>query len=331
MAAMSYRRKLRNKGKIECKLAVLMPMVRRLIRYFLNWLRQILTQLKKEKTRRHISSPVKQLPPKLQQPHPAHPQRQLLPPLHTAPKQPISVSDDHQALFKQKSPQLIPNPAARRAKNSSKFEVQLSDYHYSPSSAIQNLNNQLTNPAADNFMEKETLQSSSPMDQSVVADNRFIREMSAQLTTSETKRRHQPRSDDRQNLPNALPEVTETHKGDTNAVQVSPVQPLSFQSVEQPTVQRSSRPVNHSHHANQTDVHPDPGVIIKKGVVKLLFKLKKNNHHGYIAPDDGSKDIIFHQKYIGRDVFNHLERGAAVEVTAHITEGKAYADHVRIL
>ena len=74
-----------------------------------------------------------------------------------------------------------------------------------------------------------------------------------------------------------------------------------------------------------------PTSITKQGFIKLLFKIKKNNFHGYITPKDGSKDIIFHQKYINDDVFGQLERGMEVEVTAHITEGKAYADHVRIL
>ncbi|MEM6255343.1 MAG: cold shock domain-containing protein [Cyanobacteria bacterium P01_D01_bin.156] len=75
----------------------------------------------------------------------------------------------------------------------------------------------------------------------------------------------------------------------------------------------------------------DTRTITKKGVVKLLFKLKKNNHHGYITPNDGSKDIIFHQKYVGTDVFSQLERGMEVEVEAKIVEGKAYAERICIL
>ena len=67
---------------------------------------------------------------------------------------------------------------------------------------------------------------------------------------------------------------------------------------------------------------------IKQGTVKLLFTMKKGNFHGYIAPDDGSKDILFHQKYINADIFSQLERGAQVSATVKYIEGKAYATHV---
>jgi cold shock CspA family protein len=69
----------------------------------------------------------------------------------------------------------------------------------------------------------------------------------------------------------------------------------------------------------------------KRGVVKLLFKLKKRNHHGYISPDDGSQDIIFHQKYVGLEVIDRLERGMRVEVITRRTAGKAYAERLRLL
>ena len=67
---------------------------------------------------------------------------------------------------------------------------------------------------------------------------------------------------------------------------------------------------------------------MKNGVVKLLFKLKQGNFHGYIAPEDGSKDILFHQKYINADIFEHLERGTPVVATMKYMEGKAYATRV---
>ena len=69
---------------------------------------------------------------------------------------------------------------------------------------------------------------------------------------------------------------------------------------------------------------------VKKGTVKLLFTLKKGNFHGYIAPDDGSKDILFHQKYINADIFSDLERGAQVSATVKYIEGKAYATYVEL-
>ncbi len=67
---------------------------------------------------------------------------------------------------------------------------------------------------------------------------------------------------------------------------------------------------------------------VKNGVVKLLFTLKEGNFHGYIAPDDGTKDILFHQKYINADVFPRLERGVKVTAAIKYIEGKAYATRV---
>lgn len=70
---------------------------------------------------------------------------------------------------------------------------------------------------------------------------------------------------------------------------------------------------------------------VKHGVVKLLFTLKPGNFHGYIAPDDGTQDILFHQKYINADAFDQLSRGAKVVVTVKYLEGKAYAKQVDLL
>lgn len=70
---------------------------------------------------------------------------------------------------------------------------------------------------------------------------------------------------------------------------------------------------------------------VKQGVVKLLFTLKQGNFHGYIAPDDGTKDILFHQKYINADIFDRLERGSRVVAGVKYIEGKAYATRVDLL
>ena len=70
---------------------------------------------------------------------------------------------------------------------------------------------------------------------------------------------------------------------------------------------------------------------VKNGVVKLLFTLKEGNFHGYVTPDDGTKDILFHQKYINADIFSQLERGAKVAASVKYVEGKAYATHVELL
>lgn len=68
----------------------------------------------------------------------------------------------------------------------------------------------------------------------------------------------------------------------------------------------------------------------KPGVVKLLFTIKPGNYHGYIAPVDGSKDILFHQKYINADIFEKIERGTVVVATVKLMAGKAYATHVEL-
>ncbi|PZO20512.1 MAG: hypothetical protein DCF25_06470 [Leptolyngbya foveolarum] len=68
----------------------------------------------------------------------------------------------------------------------------------------------------------------------------------------------------------------------------------------------------------------------KNGVVKLLFTMKEGNFHGYIEPKDGTPDILFHQKYINRDIFDSLERGVEVVVSVEHKEGKAYATQVEL-
>ena len=70
---------------------------------------------------------------------------------------------------------------------------------------------------------------------------------------------------------------------------------------------------------------------VKNGVVKLLFTLKEGNFHGYVAPNDGTKDILFHEKYINADIFSHLERGIEVAVSVKYIEGKPYATRVELL
>ncbi|MGB3296804.1 MAG: cold shock domain-containing protein [Phormidesmis sp.] len=71
--------------------------------------------------------------------------------------------------------------------------------------------------------------------------------------------------------------------------------------------------------------------LTKNGVVKLLFTIKEGNFHGYIEPDDGTKDILFHQKYINADIFSRLERGVKVVASVKYIEGKVYATHVETL
>ncbi|MGB3788023.1 MAG: cold shock domain-containing protein [Phormidesmis sp.] len=76
---------------------------------------------------------------------------------------------------------------------------------------------------------------------------------------------------------------------------------------------------------------PTVKIETKPGIIKLLFTIKPGNYHGYIAPDDGSKDILFHQKYINADIFDKIERGTSVTATVKLIEGKAYATHIDLL
>lgn len=76
---------------------------------------------------------------------------------------------------------------------------------------------------------------------------------------------------------------------------------------------------------------PEPAETeTKSGIVKLLFTIKPGNYHGYIAPSDGSKDILFHQKYINADIFERIERGTRVVATMKLMKGKAYATHIEL-
>ena len=268
-------------------------MVRRLIGRFLHWLSQLLPRLSKTKRRPWLpKSP--QLPPA--SPAAVDPPQ---PPQWPALPGPLS----------------LPNPASNRVNNPSNFQVLLGSRQYLPSAAIQDLSQQLAQPDTK--------------------------------TTSARKQRPTP---DNTSQATAVPKPTnEPIKENTQSSlaieqSINPAPPaavLHGNGFADPHQQISESPSKISPPAAQSPLPPalarspiaqtSPGSITKQGVVKLLFKLKQNHHHGYIAPNDGSKDIIFHQKYIGDRIFDRLEQGMAVEVTAHITEGKAHADSVRIL
>lgn len=96
--------------------------------------------------------------------------------------------------------------------------------------------------------------------------------------------------------------------------------------IEETVVPDASPPVDES----SIDSRPALAQSAKSGVVKLLFTAKPGNFHGYIAPDDGSKDILFHQKYIDADIFENVERGTKVVVSEKNIEGKAYATRVTL-
>ncbi|ESA32089.1 dna-binding protein with cold shock-like domain protein [Leptolyngbya sp. Heron Island J] len=280
---------------------------------------------------RHPVSPEQrpQLPPYREQPlnqRTASPQT-----LSTSqPPPPSSVEQSSHPSSPPEQPTSRPNAAANRAPNPSRFKVLLSDYNYSPSSAVQNLSHQLSrpisqsapipptpNPGLDtgntNTHQDQTKPTSPPLAHPTEHKKEPISQTEeTPLNLSSIDSKLQPRR-----------KTTSTETQQPHSTLLADVSQLSTEQIPQPA------------HHTPLPIPKTPaietGVVIKQGVVKLLFKLKKNNHHGYIAPNDGSKDIIFHKKYIGDDVFSQLERGMAVEVTAHITEGKAYADQIRIL
>ena len=127
--------------------------------------------------------------------------------------------------------------------------------------------------------------------------------------TSEDKADSQPEEIDR------MPSPTERNP-EQNAKQIDPAS-------RDVTQTHSSAPIASS--PSQPTDYP-----VKNGVVKLLFTMKEGNFHGYIEPEDGTSDILFHQKYINEDIFDSLERGVEVVASVKYVEGKAYAMQVEL-
>lgn len=120
-----------------------------------------------------------------------------------------------------------------------------------------------------------------------------------------------------------------THGPQSDHTEASIAEPLIKTAESEPEIVEG---VNPWLTAKPPSVSPSTEPLFKKqGIVKLLFTLKPGNFHGYIAPQDGSKDILFHQKYINAEIFDELERGSQVVATVKIMEGKAYATHVDLL
>lgn len=302
-------------------------MIRQLIQHFLNWLRKALTQLQGKKKSRHHFSSTRQLPPKPHQRVATRSQSPILPHQQPAPDSLLEVSPHVRPPTK-----LIPNPAANRAANPSKFKILLSNYQYSPNSAIQNLSHQLVNPNHPKSSFNENLKSKlaleKPLTLAQTSDHKSCKQFQLSNQTTEQQTPIPPE----QGFQHSIADTTHIYTGTTpSAMQKNQTLPL-LNITHQATTKQRPKSVTHSlQPPSSSTTHTVSQIVTKKGVVKLLFKFKKNNHHGYIAPEDGSKDIIFHEKYIGNDVFCQLERGIPVEVKAHLTEGKAYADQVRIL
>lgn len=306
-------------------------MVRRFMRRFFRWVKRLSSQLRSSQQRRYNEPPIKRLPTSAQanvpqvppQPSPAVHQPTLK---HLADLAPPPASQPP-------NPPL--NPAANRAPSSSNFEVLLSDYSYTPSPAVQELSQQLSHPdrepspTIEPWKPEQTAASADGVVSKTTLEAQPQEETIEQTTTEQTQREEKIAA--QKVLPiNTAPIQEKTHSQANK--QTPPAQPPTDPARDQtpdsdpPSVARTPQPISPPRISSI-----QPKSITKQGFIKLLFKIKKNNFHGYITPKDGSKDIIFHQKYINDDVFCQLERGMEVEVTAHITEGKAYADHVRIL
>ncbi len=310
-------------------------MVRRLIQRFLHWLRHTLAQVRGKKSRHHhqpLTQKLPQLPPSF---HEQLFDDRMLAQQPSSPSQyPKQPSRDRVSLqpFPQEHQSPPPNPAANRAPNPSNFKVLLSGYEYSPSSAIQNLSQQLSHPAPQSDSNAPASKTSKP---SPNTEQNKIRQGEIHFiktNTIEKKTEHIFHGGEKSALNFSPTDSKAWSKHEIASLEIKQsVSPILGDSASRLSTEQIPKPTEHTPRPIPTTSAADPRVITKQGVVKLLFKLKKNNHHGYIAPHDGSKDIIFHKKYIGDDVFRQLERGMAVEVTAHVTEGKAYADHIRIL
>ncbi|MCL1465306.1 tetratricopeptide repeat protein, partial [Argonema galeatum] len=71
--------------------------------------------------------------------------------------------------------------------------------------------------------------------------------------------------------------------------------------------------------------------LIKRGSVKFIsYNHQDDSHWGYIAPDDGSTDIRFYEKYVSPECFSRLKTGTRVEVEVQETSNGPRAKSVKI-
>ena len=305
-------------------------MVRRFMRRFFRWVKRLSSRLRSSQQRRYHAPPIKRLPTSTQTNV-----AQVSPQPSPAVSQPTSKQLADLAPSASQSPQQPLNPASNRAPSSSNFEVLLSDYSYTPSPAVQELSQQLfhpnpePSPTIDPWKPEQTVAATDSVVSQPASDTQLPKETIEQTTieqTQSTEKIAAPQEPAINTVP--IQEKTSTQANEQTPPTLPPIDlaPERPPAQDPPIIERSPQIISPPQISST-----QPASITKQGFVKLLFKIKKNNFHGYITPKDGSKDIIFHQKYINDDVFCRLERGMEVEVTAHITEGKAYADHVRIL
>ncbi|MEM7064930.1 MAG: cold shock domain-containing protein [Cyanobacteria bacterium P01_B01_bin.77] len=299
-------------------------MVRRLIQNFLHWLHPPETQVKESTYDRQPSSSSQPTLPASQDQQEASSSQTRSDSVPTP-----SLSNDRLGTEASSLEQLDQptQSAATKTTSASQFKVLLSDYQYSPNPAIQALSHQLSQPTPPTTSQPTVntpSQAVSDLLDSALPDleNSFSSNTDSLLDVSKTQQESSSVEKSTTYISQRI-----SHNNDSRAAEtdITPLNLTTEKAAHPETSTAKSQP-----HPSETTT-AEPGIIKKQGVVKLLFKLKQNNHHGYIAPNDGSKDIIFHQKYVGHEIFRQLERGMEVEVTAHVTAGKAYADHIQIL
>jgi cold shock CspA family protein len=135
-------------------------------------------------------------------------------------------------------------------------------------------------------------------------------------------------------LPDSALQTPPIEPETTSLDRTAPASSISENLSKNPTSQRELQPLT-SFSSTAESAEPTESTeaehTVRNGTVKLLFTLKEGNFHGYIAPDDGTQDILFHQKYINADVISDLDRGMKVSVSVKYVEGKAYATNVTLL
>jgi tetratricopeptide (TPR) repeat protein len=73
-------------------------------------------------------------------------------------------------------------------------------------------------------------------------------------------------------------------------------------------------------------------IFIKTGLILYIERNERDNlRWGRIAPDDGSSNIIFNEKFIGAETISKLIQGALVEVEVKENYGKLYATQIRVI
>ena len=67
---------------------------------------------------------------------------------------------------------------------------------------------------------------------------------------------------------------------------------------------------------------------MKKGIVKFYSTGSK---YGFIKPDDGSKDVFFHEKDLKNSGIEEIQKNQKVEYLAATKEEKVYATSIKYL